>query len=263
MPKERHLRTDKIAALVMRGYPKQDVFTTMEEVRAYLDGDKVTCLLCGREYAALGGHLTRVHYITSDDYREHFGIPYKYGLASRTFRERASRHLRKLRKEGRIRYQPSKETMEKMWEARRNRRPIMAATQQLNRDKLRGYHGNRREWFAEDYEEFLRRIKSGRIPAEVGRDKDMPTHTAFWKYLNKTPEFRKRYEAMWENLPFAVQARANKSGERYKQTLVSLRTSGNTWAQVAAMMQVQESAVRGMWHVLKRTKKLKKYLNAT
>lgn len=267
MPKDRHLRKNKNAALMrgvkpLRGYPKSEAFTEIKNVLAYLDGEKVACLLCGRQYAALGGHITRVHEMTSDDYRERFGIPYKYGLASKKFRENASRRLKKMRKDGVVPYQPTRATMEKMWEARRNRRPLTAATQQQNRDKLRSHHGNRKEWHKPDYEEFYNRVKAGRSPGEVGKDSDLPTRTAFLRYLKRDSALEKKYNALPEILPFHEQIRIRKTGERYRRTLVQLRLGGNTWPQVAEIMRVKESHVRTMWYYMKRRKELKKYLIA-
>lgn len=268
MPRTRHLRKNEKAAPVMRGlkplrgYPKDDVFTTMEEIHAYLDGDKVACLLCGRQYAALGGHITRIHQMTSDDYRERFGIPYKFGLACKPFRDRSARHLKKLRREGRVPYQPTRETMDKMWKARRSRRPLTAATQQENRDKLLPHRGNRKTWHKADYEEFFRRVQSGRAPVAVGEDADMPTNGAYLRYLKKDSELEKRYWAYWDNLPFPEQVRFCHLGERYKHTLVKLRKRGNTWPEVAKLMDVSETAVRSMWYYMKRRNELKNYLNA-
>lgn len=267
MPRGSHLRKNKIAAPMrgvkpLRGYPKDEVFTSIKEVHTYLDGEKVACLLCGRQYAALGGHITRIHQMTSDDYRQRYGIPYKYGLASKKFRAHAARRMKQMRKDGVVPYKPTRATMEKMWEARRNRRPITAVTQQQNRDKLRGHHGNRKAWHKPDYEEFYRRVKSGRNPGEVGKDKDMPTRTAFLRYLKRDRALGKKYEALPEILSFPEQIRIRKTGERYRRTLVQLRLGGNTWPQVAEIMRVKESHVRTMWYYLKRRKELKKYQHA-
>jgi predicted transcriptional regulator len=37
--------------------------------------NEIVCLLCGKAYASLGTHLTVKHHLTSDEYREQFGIP--------------------------------------------------------------------------------------------------------------------------------------------------------------------------------------------
>lgn len=244
----------------LRGYPKTKPFATIDAVKSYLDGDKVTCLLCGREYVALGGHITTKHDMTSDDYRELFGIPYSYGLAGKAFREEGKRRIRRLRKEGRVPPQPSLKTMKKMWQARENRRSVTAATQQENRQKLLRFFGKERTWQKADYEEFLRRVMKGRTISEVGKDKDMPHRETFLVHLQSNPALKKKYDAYWKKQPFALQSRAGKLDDRYFQTLVRLRSSGLTWKEVATKMHVKDATVRNMWYLLKRSGRLKEYL---
>lgn len=244
----------------LQGYPKSKPFATIDEIKAYLDGDKVTCLLCGREYTALGGHITTKHDMTSDDYRELFGIPYSYGLAGKPFRENVGKRIKRLRKEGRVPPQPSLKTMKKMWQARKNRRPLTVATRQESRQKLLQFFGKKKTWQKADYEEFLRRVMAGRTASEVGEDKDMPTRATFLIHLQNNPALKKKYETYWKKQSFALQSHANKLDERYHQTLVRLRKSGLTWKKVAAKMKVTESKVRNMWYLLKRSGRLRKYL---
>lgn len=65
-------------------------FETMEQVDAYLSGDKIQCLLCGERMQTLHKHLRHKHGVTSDDYRIQFGIPYKRGLQSAKHKALAS-----------------------------------------------------------------------------------------------------------------------------------------------------------------------------
>jgi len=75
-----NLREFKGRRWIESGFPWQDKFHTIEEVRAYLDEDRICCLLCGRPFKALGAHLPRVHGVSVDKYKEQFGIPWTYGL---------------------------------------------------------------------------------------------------------------------------------------------------------------------------------------
>ena len=61
------------------GYPVTEQFKSIEDVRDYLSGDSVVCLICGKPCKSLGLHL-RVHDITPDEYREMYRIPWTYGL---------------------------------------------------------------------------------------------------------------------------------------------------------------------------------------
>ena len=50
--------------------------------------NEIICLLCGKAYAALGVHLATKHKLTSDEYREQFGIPLYQPLMSASNYER-------------------------------------------------------------------------------------------------------------------------------------------------------------------------------
>lgn len=63
-------------------------FQDENAVRAYLDHDRLTCLLCGGAYAGLGQHLRRAHGVQPDDYRVRFGIPQGHGLVGQRTRVR-------------------------------------------------------------------------------------------------------------------------------------------------------------------------------
>jgi hypothetical protein len=72
---------------VMPGYPKSEPFLTPEALAAYFAADRVTCLLCGKSYRALGVHVLTIHHMEPDDYRSKFGIPWTYGLNGEHTRE--------------------------------------------------------------------------------------------------------------------------------------------------------------------------------
>ena len=44
--------------------------------------NEIVCLLCGKAYSSLGAHLASKHNITSDQYREQFGIPFYQPLTA-------------------------------------------------------------------------------------------------------------------------------------------------------------------------------------
>ena len=62
-------------------------FETMEEVRAYVSGQRIQCLVCGRYFRRLLHSHLRTHELTADDYRETFGIPWSVSLTSAPSRE--------------------------------------------------------------------------------------------------------------------------------------------------------------------------------
>lgn len=92
------------ARQVMSGFPAAG-FSRPEDIEAYISGDTLTCLLCGKEYRGLLIHVRGLHQMAPDDYRMQFNIPAKYSLNGAATRERkrwlASRdenleHIRRL-----------------------------------------------------------------------------------------------------------------------------------------------------------------------
>ena len=242
----------------LRGYPKRQPFTSMRDVKLYLANDTVVCLLCGRHFVKLSNHVLAAHKIASDDYKIRFGIPLTYGLAGKPYRDAQKRRARRMRKQG-ILPSPSPAMIKRWLLASRTRRPMPTATRNDKRKMMLRLHRRRASWLPSDYKEFLRRCKSGRAPYEVGADKDMPAKKTFQRYLKRNPSLKKRYDEIWEALPFTVQVRANKTGQRYRRTIVRLRLTGKTWNQVAQEMGLGANTVRAMWHSLNHSGRIKDY----
>jgi len=62
-------------------------FTTIQEVRDYLSGERIECLVCGRSCKRLQYKHLETHGLTADGYRELFGIPWTYSLTSAPSRQ--------------------------------------------------------------------------------------------------------------------------------------------------------------------------------
>ena len=45
----------------LRGYPIEIPFSNMDDVREYTSGERVVCLLCGREFKKLGAHIEKIY----------------------------------------------------------------------------------------------------------------------------------------------------------------------------------------------------------
>jgi len=238
------------------GYPWNGIFSSFEELKEYFNKDRLTCLLCGRNYGNLGIHISQGHGTTMDEYRQQFGIPWTYGLAGKIFRDKSSKHITALRETGKVPYSPSPGHIKKIIKLSQERRPLVEASRNDSRHKLLKLHGRKEKWTQEDYEEYLRRIASGRTPAEVSHDKDMPRRQTFLKYVAVNEKFKKKYEKIWRNLPYSVQVRASKLDKKFERDLIKLRRKGNTLLKIAAALGVTVSAVRQRWHTLKKQGKL-------
>jgi hypothetical protein len=82
--KEKYLRSQKMRIsrrIVLPNFPIEEPFLSVDDVKQYLSGEKIICLLCGKSYKSLGVHLMRIHGITIDDYKLKYKIPWTYGLA--------------------------------------------------------------------------------------------------------------------------------------------------------------------------------------
>ena len=66
---------------VLHGYPRLTPLS-IDEARAYLNQDEIDCLICGQRKKSLSAHLARIHRITTDEYKERFGLPFRSGLTS-------------------------------------------------------------------------------------------------------------------------------------------------------------------------------------
>lgn len=65
-------------------------FHTRDQVIAYLDQPRITCLLCGLRYRRLSTHLAETHNVPPDDYRMALGLPLSRGLVGTETRGRHS-----------------------------------------------------------------------------------------------------------------------------------------------------------------------------
>jgi hypothetical protein len=71
----------------LSGYPKTLRFENKEDIRKYLDNEKLVCLLCGKSYRFLTLHLV-VHGHNADSYKEIYGIDNNQGLVGSEIRKK-------------------------------------------------------------------------------------------------------------------------------------------------------------------------------
>ena len=233
------------------GYPVKKPFQTMEELETYFAQDGLPCLLCGRTYLALHLHLNKTHEMALDDYRARYGIPWTRGLVAKSLGDTFSANMKQRHQDGLIRPSPL-EHLAFLQAAAKERRPsVRAVITRQTREALQVY-GRTEPLGPKDFEEFLRRIKTGRTITEVCQDSDMPSRRTFEKYRQHHPAFQKQLDAVWERLPFAVQLRGLRTGERFRRTVVDLRLKNLSWRQIGRMMNVSPKTVQATWFRLKR-----------
>jgi hypothetical protein len=135
--------------------------------------------------------------------------------------------------------------------AAKQRRPsVRAVMTRQTRGALQVY-GRTEPLGPKDFDEFLRRIKTGRTITEVCQDSDMPSRSTVEKFRQHHPAFQKRLDALWERLPFAVQLRGLRPGKRFKRTVVAIRGQDLSWRQIGCIMKVSPKTVQSTWFRLK------------
>ena len=176
------------------GYPVKKKFQTMEEVNEYFDQEKLTCLLCGREYISLHAHTNNAHGVSAEQYKARYGIPWKRGLVAKSLKAKQAAIMNEQRAKGILPQQPSKEHIRQLSIAKKDHaRPVQPAVRESMRQHALKTHGRSEKWGKKDFEEYLRRIKTGRTVTEVGKDKDMPCREVFDKYCRDNPAFDARF----------------------------------------------------------------------
>ncbi len=96
----RSVQQCKARRMVLPGFPITTPFESIKDVREYLSGDRMICLLCGKSYKRIGTHLTQIHGVTVDDYKKKYNIPWGYGLICKESSEKYSKAVKKRMDEG-------------------------------------------------------------------------------------------------------------------------------------------------------------------
>jgi hypothetical protein len=170
----------------VEGYPKHFVFECREDVDSYLGGDKIICLLCGLDFRGLGPHLSAVHLISDDQYREKYGLPYKRGLVSAASHALMSESAKKC-------FADNKEAkLEYLGKAK----AVQAEFGNPQRNKPTFWKKERTVYELVHYEEFVRRVIGGRTVMEVSEDEGMPTVAHVYHFMKKNEEFAKQYNSV-------------------------------------------------------------------
>jgi hypothetical protein len=220
------------------GYPWDGRFKTKEEVVDYFAGDKIICLLCGRELRCLGRHLRARHGVVVEDYCVRFGLPLERGLTCEPSHQawvQANSSPERIALLNRVRSMG----------APRWRRSPLAYFKPHNNLISGGYLGrgslpriNKTAACAE----ILKRIGDGRTLTEVCRDPDIPSRRWLHEQLRVDAAFKSEVEAIFEALPFSVQARANRLGKRFEGELRALFDCKTTDKDAARILGVTLSA---------------------
>lgn len=242
MPTEAHKRRHAARRAVQPGYPVTTSFKTRAEVNEYFSGDRIICLLCGRQLRELHVHLKKIHGKTVEWYREYYGLRWRRGLTCDELWD--------------IHSSNRKEAIEGP-EARNRLLASLSSGRDAMRDSTPGFR-KRPEYVMADvrsnlYEneappeygadcarEFLRRVTSGRIFTEVASDEDMPSIQVVRKLRKSSPDIDAMFVRVLDALPFELQARIQCLGARFETELRKRFDAGMSDRNSAAELGVTE-----------------------
>jgi hypothetical protein len=236
------------------GYPIEEPFRSREAIIDYLSDDRIICLICGRPFKAMTGHLGAVHEMTADEYKDMYNIPYSYGLARETTRKLLSQaqkdkfesdpkqleRLRKLVKDN------AKARLSGLTKARPKRDFIIAEHTQ------RGVNlaGHETEFSDDQKAAFLAALDSGMTQDEAVASVGY-SPSGMYGILRKDKAFKEAVHIAIEAQPFTVQARQQRLGKRFEDECRRLLDKGHSDHVIAEKLGVTAMSVN------RRTKKMR------
>ncbi len=92
-------------------------------------------------------------------------------------------------------------------------------------------------------QELVRRVLTGRTFREVAKDVDMPSLPWVWIAFRHWPEVRQSFEVGVESLPFPMQAKLKRLGNRFARAVLELRARGHSTRTIAEILGVTLASV--------------------
>jgi len=186
--------------------------------------------------------LIAIHSMTSDEYKELYGLPWKHGLCGRENSMKLSKNLKERYANG---FQPDLEAARKRVD-HSNRRPDQPFFTKIRAENVISGSKKRIKYFHEDYKNVLKRmLEENKVLDEVCKDSDMPSYSVVYKYSRRNKEFRKELDKIYERFPFSIQARANKlSEDKFRQAIIGPRQSGFSVTEISRSLGVSENMIR-------------------
>jgi len=193
---------------------------TRADVLAYLAGDIITCLICGRPCKSVGHHVRQAHGISAREYKQQFGLPLSRGIEAESVRQARSDAMRATRAAGRMPQTPPPVDAQ-----RRGKSPYKMA-----------------RVTAADVGRVMHRLQAGETLTEACAYPGMPSWSAVHSALHADEGLQARFDALVESLPFAQQARMKKLGARFAAACDAL--SDLTCKAAAQQLGVSDDVVR-------------------
>lgn len=225
------------------GFPIRTPFTSIDDIKAYLGGERILCLQCGKPYKALNGHL-RVHGMTSESYKKYYDLPWRSGLNCVETKGLQSANGKRIFAEGgALGSQTQEERAAARAKARVTKhRPVTLAHREAAKRNILAMNGNV-QWRDADYHRILDMMRERDMtPAEVMALGNLPSFTQFSERRRANPEYRAAYDAVVAGLSDATKRRL-KANWGAEERVADLRRSGLTVEQAAEKLGVSYQTV--------------------
>lgn len=229
----------------LRGFPWKAKFVAKQDIDQYFsDPEGIQCLLCGRIYKTLNGHLQIVHGTSHVGYRARYGLPWRRGLVSPKLSKLLSKRLTDRISSGSFRPEPNnKAAVAGIRAARRQDQPFVTlAKSELGKEQSkRNLKYNRK-----DFENVLAAMleRKTTLRQVCMADKTLPSTPTVLDYADSNPGFRKRLLDTYHALPYSVQARADMFSPQFFEDLTRLKTKGLSDTEIGKRLKVSGKTVR-------------------
>jgi len=217
-------------------------FETSAEVEAYLSGDRITCLICGRSFRGVCHHAAKAHGVSATEYKLRFGIAVTRGVCGAGTRAAMRAAQKRI-----CTPEVVAERVVRLQGARQLRRcggeypPY--ARDAAARMAIRS-HGRERKLDERDFAAVVAAIRAGQTAWGACHTAGLPGCAWLYQQIVADPARRAAWDAMWESLPFKQQAASKKLGRRFADAVAERRALGMSYPKIAADLGVSEYAVK-------------------
>ena len=235
------------------GFPWKGKFTTKGEIDRYFsDPDGIQCLLCGRFFQNLSGHLWITHGISHEQYRERYGLPWRKGLVSRHVSKGLSSILTKRIKNGSFKPTPDNKAAVKKILAGGLRKDQPYLTR-IKAEKAKGLSKKNIRHRRKDFEKVLSVMLKNKIALrEACMDENLPASSLVLGYAESNPGFRKKLVDTYYALPYEIQARTRMFSPQFYEDLKRLKAKGLPNTEIGRQLGISDKTVKiRLDHILK------------
>lgn len=256
----KNLKRNMARRVFQDGYPKITPFDTMEQITHYLKGSPkgMTCLICGNTYLSLGLHLSAIHSIGVDEYKDAYGLPSSQSLAC-------------IETKGKYRECLQDRIDKGSWNLMGTTDQAKLARSCKKKDSETKYKRlststRTRMYTEEDGRKVMDVLRSSTVTVRETFDAhpELMPYMSFVRWKAEDPTRQQEFLAIVEAMDFKVQAKMQRLGVRFTAKVIELRKQEMSIDEISAVLSVHRMVIS--YHLrkyypehtqLKRTKKEK------